>query len=131
MKEELFKKLYFTGVHIVTKIRKNMKNILMDMTDKIMLPKRLMIEFSGSVLTCSYNLEHSRYRSPKTLVLKVYSCNMAYAFHENKPSVRKKWLFLLTRTHVFLPVFEIMNLITVICYNDRGPGLNRDLPISV
>ncbi|MBA3751957.1 hypothetical protein H0X06_04150 [Candidatus Dependentiae bacterium] len=92
--EELFKKLYFTGVHIVTKRRKNMKNILMDMSDKIMLPKRGMIECIGSLFKCIYNIEHSRYRSPETLLLNVYSCSRPYAFRENKPSVRKKWLFL-------------------------------------
>ncbi len=94
MKEELFKKLSSTGVHIVTKIRKNMKNILMDVTDKIMLRKKEMIESIGSLLKGSYNIEHSRYRSSKTLLVNVYSCSMTYAFHKNKPSVRKKWLFL-------------------------------------
>ncbi|MBA3751217.1 hypothetical protein H0X06_00230 [Candidatus Dependentiae bacterium] len=90
MKEELFKKLYSKGIHLVTKIRKNMKNILMDMTDKIMLRKRGMIESIGSLLKCRYNIEHSRYRSPKTLSLNVYSCIIAYIFRENKPSERKK-----------------------------------------
>ncbi|MBA3752513.1 hypothetical protein H0X06_07070 [Candidatus Dependentiae bacterium] len=55
LQEELFKKLYSTGVHIVTKIRKNRKNILIDMTDKIILRKRGMIESIRSLLKCSYN----------------------------------------------------------------------------
>ncbi len=90
IKKELFEKLYSQGIHIVTKIRKNMRNILMESTDKLFLAKRGMIESIGSLLKGSYNIEHSRYRNPKTLLLNVYSCIMAYAFRENKPSVREK-----------------------------------------
>ncbi len=37
---ELFEKLYSKGVHVVTKIRKNMRHILMDFSDKLLLKKR-------------------------------------------------------------------------------------------
>ncbi len=48
-----------------------------------------MIESLGSHLKCSYNKEYSRYRSPKTILLNVYSCIMAYASRYNKLLWRK------------------------------------------
>ena len=40
----LFANLYSNGIHLITKLRKNMKNKLMDLTDKILLRKRAVIE---------------------------------------------------------------------------------------
>ena len=44
MPQSLFASLFDRGVHIVTGIRTNMKNRLMDVYDKIMLRKRSIIE---------------------------------------------------------------------------------------
>jgi len=73
LNEKMFKKLYSRGVHIVTKIRKNMKNIPMDIGDKIMLRKRGVIESVGAILKEDLNIEHSRYRSPVSLFVNVLS----------------------------------------------------------
>jgi hypothetical protein len=89
LNENLFKKLYFNGIHMITKIRKNMKNILMDMSDKIMLKKRGLVESVGAVLKEDLTVEHSRYRNPITLVINVCSALAAYHFRENKPTIRK------------------------------------------
>jgi hypothetical protein len=87
LNKELFEKLYSGGVQIVTKIRKNMKNILMDLQDKLLLRKRGVIESVGAILKEGCNIEHSRYRSPITLFINVCSGLIAYAFRENKPSI--------------------------------------------
>jgi hypothetical protein len=87
LKQSLFEKLYINGKHIVTKKRKNMKNKLMDMTDKMGLKKRGIIETVGAVLKEDLNIEHSRYRSPKTLFINVFAALIAYAFREKKPSI--------------------------------------------
>lgn len=42
--EELFKKLYFSGVHLLTKIRKNMKNKLLSISDKLFLNASSIID---------------------------------------------------------------------------------------
>ena len=88
--KELFQMLYSQGAHLITKLRKNMRNTFMDLTDKLLLAKRGMIESIGSLLKTACNIEHSRYRSPKTLLLNVFSGIMAYVFRPNKPSIRKK-----------------------------------------
>lgn len=86
---ELFQKLYCQGIHIVTKIRKNMKNKLMDIGDKIMLKKRGVVESVGAVFKEDLNIEHSRYRSPITLFINVFCGLIAYSFRKNKPSIYK------------------------------------------
>ena len=92
---EMFKKLYSKGVHVVTKIRSNMKNKLMDIGDKIMLKKRGVIESVGAILKEDLNIEHSRYRSPVSLLVNVLSALTAYAFRKKKPSIYKKSFSLL------------------------------------
>lgn len=42
--KDLFEQLFVDGVHLVTKLRKNMKNTLMPLHDRIMLRKRALIE---------------------------------------------------------------------------------------
>ena len=93
---DLFQKLYCKGVHVVTKIRNNMKNKLMDIGDKIMLKKRGIIESVGAVFKEDLNIEHSRYRSPITLFINVFSALIAYSFRKNKPSIYKNNSGLLT-----------------------------------
>jgi len=93
---DLFLKLYCRGIHMVTKIRSNMKNKLMDIGDKIMLKKRGVIESVGAVFKEDLNIEHSRYRSPITLFINVFSALIAYLFRKAKPSIYKNNSGLLT-----------------------------------
>lgn len=87
---EKFEEIYKKGVHIVTKIRKNMKNKLMDMTDKLLLRKRGVIESVGNIFKRSFHLEHARYRNPTTFLVNVFSCLIAYLFRNDKPSIYRK-----------------------------------------
>lgn len=96
LNSELFQKLYSKGIHIVTKIRNNMKNKLMDVKDKIMLKKRGIIESVGAILKEDLNIEHSRYRSPRSLIINVFAALASYGFRKKKPSIYKKSFFLLT-----------------------------------
>ena len=42
--KDLFEKLFVDGIHLITKIKKNMKNFLMLLSDKIYLRRRTLIE---------------------------------------------------------------------------------------
>lgn len=42
--KDLFEQLFIDGVHLVTKLHKNMKNALMRLHDQVMLRKRALIE---------------------------------------------------------------------------------------
>jgi hypothetical protein len=85
--ESLFRKLYFNGIHLITKIRANMKNKLMPIEDKFLLRKRGLIESVGSILKQSLSLEHSRHRSVFGFFCHVLTTIIAYNFRENKPSL--------------------------------------------
>lgn len=70
---KLFREIYENGVHMITKLRKKMANKLMLLSDKLMLRKRGLIETVGAVLKEDCNIQHTRYRSPITLVINVFS----------------------------------------------------------
>ncbi|MBY0292633.1 MAG: transposase [Alphaproteobacteria bacterium] len=44
LSKNLFQQLFVKGVTLITKIRKNMENCLMNMQDKLMLMRRLFVE---------------------------------------------------------------------------------------
>src|SRR5690349_14039513 len=84
---ELFKRLWRRGLHLITSIRRNMKNYLMPLADKIMLRKRFVIETVLDTLKSEMGLEHSRHRSVMNAMVHVLSCLVAYAFRPGKPSI--------------------------------------------
>jgi hypothetical protein len=87
--KELFKKLWQRGLQLITGIRRNMKNYLMPMADKIMLRKRFVIETVLDTLKSEMGLEHSRHRSPVNAMVHILSCLVAYAFRPGKPSISR------------------------------------------
>src|SRR5215210_5166622 len=84
---ELFHKLWRRGLHLITSIRRNMRNYLMPLPDKVMLRKRFIIETVLDTLKSEMGLEHSRHRSPVNAMVHVLSCLVAYAFRPGKPSI--------------------------------------------
>lgn len=89
--KDLFEKLFVDGVHIVTKIRKNMKNSLMLMQDKIMLKKRAVIESVNDQLKNICQVEHTRHRSFENFIINTLSAIAAYSFLDKKPSINTKY----------------------------------------
>lgn len=84
---KLFEQFYQQGLHIVTKIRKNMKNSLMDIDDKLRLKKRALIESVNDILMSVMDVDHSRHRSPVNALVHTMSGLVAYHFYDTKPSV--------------------------------------------
>ena len=84
---EVFSKLWQRGLHLITGIRRNMRNHLMPLADKLMLRKRFVIETVLDILKCEMGLEHSRHRSVINAMVHVLSCLVAYAFRPGKPSI--------------------------------------------
>jgi hypothetical protein len=62
--QDLFNKLFVNNIHLITKIKKNMKNSLMHLYDKIILGKRTIIETVNDLLKNSCQIEHTRHRKP-------------------------------------------------------------------
>ena len=84
---EEFRKLWQRGLHLITGIRRNMRNHLMPLADKLMLRKRFVIETVLDILKCGMGLEHSRHRSVINAMVHVLSCLVAYAYRPGKPSI--------------------------------------------
>jgi hypothetical protein len=85
--QKLFEKLWDENIHLVTSIKKNMKNKLMDMTDKILLRKRSVIETVNDFLKNICQIEHTRHRSPVNFMVNMLSGLAAYSFLPIKPSL--------------------------------------------
>ena len=75
------------GLHLVTGIRSNMKNKLMNYTQKILLQKRGMIESIYDILKTVCDIEHSRHRSPVNALLNVFAGVCAYTYLERLPNI--------------------------------------------
>ena len=87
MGKDLFGQLFVEGVHLVTKIRKNMKNSLMHLHDKIMPKKRAIIETVNDQLKNICQIKHTRHRSFDNFLTNLLSGLMAYSFFPKKPSL--------------------------------------------
>ena len=85
----LFEKLIMDGVHLITKLRKNMRSYnVTPLWDAILLRKRAVIESINDQLKNIFQIEHSRHRSPANFLSNLFSALIAYNFSEKKPSLR-------------------------------------------
>ncbi len=80
--------LFVDGLHLITYIRNNMKNVLMEMKDKILLRKRSVIETVNDELKNICSIEHSRHRSFENFITNLISGLIAYSFFPKKPSIK-------------------------------------------
>ncbi len=55
--------LFVDGIHLIIQIRNNIKNVLMDMKDKILIRKRSVIETINNEIKNICSIEHSRHKS--------------------------------------------------------------------
>jgi hypothetical protein len=95
---KLFHVLWERGLHLVTKIRKNMQNKLMPLVDKLLLRKRAIIETINDQIKNIQQIEHTRHRSVVNAMVNVLAALVAYTHQPRKPSlnISKNELKLLT-----------------------------------
>lgn len=86
--QKLFEQLFVNGIHLITGLRKNMKNSLMSISDKILLRKRSIIETINDELKNICQIEHSRHRSIGNFLTNLISGLLAYSFLPKKPSIK-------------------------------------------
>ena len=91
VKQSVFEKLFFDGVQLITKIKRNMKNKVMSVYDKIMLRKRSVIECVMDSLKNICQAEHSRHRSIHGFIINVFAAIGAYHFLPKKPSIASQF----------------------------------------
>ena len=87
LSQQLFSQLLGKGIQLITKIKKNMKNRLMSVYDKVMLRKRAIIETIFDQLKNISQIEHSRHRSPTNFLVNLIAGLTVYSLREKKPSI--------------------------------------------
>ncbi len=85
--KKLFENLYEKGITLVTSIRKNMKQKLIPILDKLLLRKRSVIETVNDQLKNMCNIEHTRHRSPINAMVNLVAGLIRYTYFEKKPSI--------------------------------------------
>jgi len=85
--QALFELLFKQNLQLITEIKKNMKNKLMPMADKILLRKRALIETVNDQLKNISQVEHTRHRSITGFMLNLLGALVAYTYQEKKPSL--------------------------------------------
>lgn len=85
--QDLLQNLLKQGITLITKIKKNMKNHLMDITDKIMLMKRSFIETVFSSIKSLGILIHTRYRCPINAFCHILAGLISYQIRTDKPNL--------------------------------------------
>jgi hypothetical protein len=86
--QKLTEILFVDGLHLITHIRNNMKNVLLEMKDKILLRKRSVIETINDELKNICSIEHSRHRSFENFITNLVAGLIAYSFFPKKPAIK-------------------------------------------
>ncbi len=81
----LFGELLEQGLELITRIRRNMKNKLMSLADKVLLKQRGLIESIFNVLKNTFQIEHHRHRSPANFWVNLLAGLVAYSLSNQKP----------------------------------------------
>ena len=85
--QQLTSWLYERGVQLLTKVRKNMRNKLLLLIDKLLLRKRALVETVIDQLKNICQIEHTRHRSVTNFVVNLLTALIAYTYQEKKPSL--------------------------------------------
>ena len=86
--KDLFDILFVDGIHLITKVRKNMKKKAIDFMDKVFLRKRAIIESVNDVLRNVCYIEHTRHRSVDNFISNLVSGLIVYSFLPKKSSIK-------------------------------------------
>jgi hypothetical protein len=85
--QKLFEYLFEKGTTLITSIRKNMKNRLIPLVDKLLLRKRSVIETVNDQLKNMCDIEHTRHRSPINFMVNMIAGLIRYTYFNKKPSI--------------------------------------------
>ena len=88
--KDLFAALLQDNIQLITGLRKNMSNKLMDSEDKLLLRKRSIIETINDQLKNISQIEHSRHRSFTNFLVNLIAGLTAYALKPIKPALNLK-----------------------------------------
>lgn len=79
------------GIEFFAKPKRNMKNRLMHLHDKLLSRKRSIVETIIDQLKNISQIEHSRHRSPVNFCVNILCGLIAYCHQPKKPSLQMEW----------------------------------------
>lgn len=86
--QSLFEQLWETfDLQLITKLRKNRKNRLMPLRDKLLLRKPTMIKSVVDQIKNISQIEHTRHRSPINAFVNIIAGLIAHCHQPKKPSL--------------------------------------------
>ena len=85
--QKLFNQLFDQSLHLITKLRRNMKGQLMLYTDRLLLRRRAIIETVNDQLKNISQIEHTHHRSPLNFLVNLLAGLIAYCWQPKKPSL--------------------------------------------
>jgi hypothetical protein len=87
LSQPLTEQLLAQGIHLITRLKSNMKNRLMPLADKLLLRKRSILETITDQLKNISQIEHSRHRSLANFMVNLVCGLIAYSHQPKKPSL--------------------------------------------
>ncbi len=87
LSEPLKTSLREQNLELITKVKRNMKNKFLNLSDKLLLRKRAIIETVFDQLKNISQIEHTRHRSFWNFLVNLASGLIAYSWREKKPSL--------------------------------------------
>ena len=84
---EIAKKLFERGLKLFTTLKNKMKNKLIELKDKVLLRKRVLVETVNDQLKNISQLEHTRHRSIGNFFINALAAIAAYIRQPKKPSI--------------------------------------------
>ena len=88
IKQQLWSELWSKNLKLITPLKKNMKNKLIESWEKLMLRKRSLIETVNDQLKNISQISHSRHRSVLNFMVNVIAGLIAYTFQSKKPDLK-------------------------------------------
>jgi hypothetical protein len=85
--QDLFEQLRAEGLQLITKLKRNMKNKVMPVIDKLLLRKRALMECVNDQLKNVSQIEHTRHRRASNGIVNILAAAVAYTFQPKKPAL--------------------------------------------
>lgn len=85
--KDLFARLYNKGLTLITGIKRNMKNYLIPILDKLFHKKRFIIETIFGYIKEHFNIRPNKHRSPVNFFASLFAALIAYQIKPSKPKI--------------------------------------------
>lgn len=86
--KDLFAVLFADGIHLLTRLKSNMKGAIVSASDSLLIRKRAIIETVNDELKNIAQVEHSRHRTFVNFMSNMLGAIAAYCYFPKKPTIR-------------------------------------------